>query len=111
MTAASFVETEPAFDPPERAGPDFRARGGLAVARPCDAGNPSGTINNMPRNLPVRRIPLAEEGRDDDMRRFSPTERVAMMWQLALQAWMFKEGLVDEPRLRRDVVRTVRGRR
>ena len=35
----------------------------------------------------------------------------AMMWQLAMQAWMFKEGLVDEPRLRRDAVRTLRGRR
>lgn len=69
------------------------------------------TMKMMPRDLPVRRIPLAEEGRDDEMRRFSPSERVAMMWQLALQAWMFKEGLVDEPRLRRDVVRVVRGRR
>ena len=65
----------------------------------------------MPHARSVRRIPLAEEGRDDDMRRFSPSERVAMMWQLALQAWMFKEGLVDEPRLRRDLVRVVRGRR
>ena len=65
----------------------------------------------MPRALRVRRIPLSEEGRDDDVRGLTPSERVAMMWQLALQAWMFKEGLVDEPRLRRDVVRTVRGRR
>jgi hypothetical protein len=59
----------------------------------------------------VRKITLAEEGRDDDIRDLSASERVAMMWQLALQAWMFKEGLRDEPRLRRDVVRTVRGRR
>lgn len=65
----------------------------------------------MPRELRVRRIPVAEEGRDDDLRRLSPSERVAMMWQLALQAWMFKEGLVDEPRLRRDAVRIVRGGR
>jgi hypothetical protein len=63
------------------------------------------------RALPVRRIPLADEGRDLDMQRFSPSERVGMMWQLALQAWMFKEGLVDEPRLRRDAVRIVRGGR
>jgi hypothetical protein len=67
--------------------------------------------DGVPRDVPIRRIPLSEEGRDDDMRRFSPSERVAMMWQLALQAWMFKDGLVDEPRLRRDVVRIVRGRR
>jgi hypothetical protein len=57
----------------------------------------------------VRRTTLADEGRDDHVRRLSPSERAGLMWQLALQAWMFKEGLRDEPRLRRDVVRTVRG--
>lgn len=60
---------------------------------------------------PVRKITLAEKGRDDDVRRLSPSARVAMMWQLAMQAWMFKEGLRDEPRLRRDVVHIVRGGR
>ena len=70
-----------------------------------------GTMTRVSRPRRVRRITLADEGRDDDVRRLSPGERVAMMWQLALQAWMFKEGLVDEPRLRRDVVRVVRGRR
>lgn len=60
---------------------------------------------------PIRRVPLADEGRFRDEDRLSPAEGVAMMWQLALQAWMFKEGLVDEPRLRRDVVRTLRGGR
>jgi len=68
-------------------------------------------MTRMTRLRPVRRIPLGEEGRDLDMRGFSPSERVAMMWQLALQAWMFKEGLVDEPRLRRDAVRIIRGGR
>jgi hypothetical protein len=61
--------------------------------------------------MPVRRIALADEGRHRPDDRLSPSENVAMMWQLALQAWMFKEGLVDEPRLRRDVVRTLRGGR
>lgn len=65
----------------------------------------------MPRILPVRRIALAEKGRPLDDTYRSPSENVAMMWQLALQAWLFKEGLVDEPRLRRDVVRTYRGGR
>jgi hypothetical protein len=66
---------------------------------------------SVQRDVPIRRIPLADEGqrRRDD--RVSPSEGVAMMWQLAMQAWMFKESLVDEPRLRRDVVRTVRGGR
>jgi hypothetical protein len=62
----------------------------------------------MPRDIPVKKIALADEGRLDDVRHLGPSDRVAMMWQLALQAWMFKEGLVDEPRLRRDVVRTLR---
>lgn len=45
------------------------------------------------------------------LRRLSPDERVAMVWQLTLQAHMFREGHIDEPRLRRDVVRIVRGGR
>ena len=36
-----------------------------------------------------------------------PAERIAMVWQLTMQAWAFK-GLEHEPRLRRDVVRVVR---
>jgi hypothetical protein len=63
------------------------------------------------KELVVRRIPLAEEGRPHDGWPATPADGVAVMWQLALQAWMFKEGLVDEPRLRRDVVRTLRGGR
>jgi hypothetical protein len=62
-------------------------------------------------DVPIRRLTLAEEGQHRREDRVSPSDGIAMMWQLALQAWMFKEGLVDEPRLRRDVVRTLRGRR
>lgn len=65
----------------------------------------------MPNTRVVRRIPLSEEGRTDDAARLTPSERVAMMWQLAMQARMFKDGAVDEPRLRRDVGRVIRGRR
>jgi hypothetical protein len=57
----------------------------------------------------VRKLHLREEGGDDDVRRLTPSERVAMVWQLTLQAWAFKEGRWVEPRLRRDLVRTVRG--
>ena len=41
----------------------------------------------------------------------SASERVAMVWQLTLQANEFKEGRPVEPRLRRDVVRVIRGGR
>jgi len=36
-----------------------------------------------------------------------PSARVAMVWQLTCEAWGIKPG--DEPRMRRDVVRIVRG--
>lgn len=73
--------------------------------------SPEGYNPVVSRDVPIRRIPLADKGRPSRDERISPSDGVAMMWQLALQAWMFKEGLVDEPRLRRDVVRTVRGGR
>ncbi len=57
---------------------------------------------------PVRTIPRALEGDESAQRRMTPAERIAMVWQLTLQAWAFKEGLTDEPRLRRDIVRVVR---
>jgi hypothetical protein len=65
----------------------------------------------MSRAVTVLRQTLEQQGDDDDVRQLSPSARVAMMWQLALQTLMFKEGLVDEPRLRRDVVGVVRQRR
>ena len=60
-------------------------------------------------NYSSKLVSLKEE--TDDLKNTTPAERWAMMWQLAPQAWMFKEGMVDQPRLRRDVVRIVRGGR
>lgn len=60
---------------------------------------------------PTRRTTLAQKGKEDDLARTTAAERIAMVWPITLQAWQFKEPLHDEPRLRRDVVRTVRGRR
>lgn len=57
---------------------------------------------------PVRKIILSEEGSTSDVMHLSPSERVALVWQLTAQAWTFKDGTWDEPRLRRDVVRTQR---
>jgi hypothetical protein len=57
---------------------------------------------------PVRKLRLEDEGRDVDVERMTPSERVAMVWELTVQAWTFKEGRFDESRLRRDVVRTLR---
>lgn len=62
-------------------------------------------------NYPVRKLRLKDEGIEDDYAKFTPDERLAMVWTMTMQAWMFKEGLVDEPRFRRDVVRVIRGKR
>ena len=40
----------------------------------------------------------------------TPAERVAMVWQLTREAWTFKDGQWNEPRLRRDVGRVIRRR-
>jgi hypothetical protein len=65
--------------------------------------------SNYPTRL--RRLHDPDADRDDDafVQSLTPGERMDMVWQLTLQAWAFKEGLVDEPRLRRDVVRVIRG--
>jgi hypothetical protein len=55
----------------------------------------------------LRRLHDPEE---DELRGRTPEELVQMVWVLTLQAWAFKEGTLDEPRLRRDVVRVVRGK-
>ena len=59
---------------------------------------------------PVRVTRLEDQGKDHDYAAMTPEQRFAMVWTLTLQAWMFKEGRLDEPRLRRDVVRIVRDR-
>lgn len=49
---------------------------------------------------------------DDDryLKQLSPDELIGMMWQLALDAWSFKENLNAEPRLQRHVVILKRGK-
>lgn len=59
-------------------------------------------------HYPVRRVTLEDEGKNDDYSRFTPAERLAMVWELTKQAWIFKEGRWDEPRLDRHDVRLVR---
>lgn len=56
----------------------------------------------------VQKLSLGQEGPDSDIGRLAPSERVALVSQLTVQAWTFKEGKWDEPRLRRDVVSTQR---
>lgn len=54
---------------------------------------------------------LEDEGEEPDVLRMTPSERVAMVWPLTLQAWGFKEGFDENARVRRDIVRTIRNLR
>ncbi len=58
----------------------------------------------------TRKMTLLQEADDVWTDALDPAERLAMVWQLTLQAWAFK-GLEHEPRLRREVVRVARSGR
>jgi hypothetical protein len=62
-------------------------------------------------HYPVRKGTLHDESHDETLAHLSPAARIAMVWSLTAQAWQFKEPAFHEPRLRRDVVRTLRGGR
>jgi hypothetical protein len=62
------------------------------------------------RDVLIRKTPLENSDRNCDLKDKSPQELIGMMWQLALNAWSFKENLNVEPRLQRDVV-VLKGRR
>ena len=57
---------------------------------------------------PVRKFKLGEEDDSDDYSRFTPSERVAMVWEITKDAWAFKDPNWRESEFRRDVVRIVR---
>jgi hypothetical protein len=60
----------------------------------------------LERNIQVGKTSLKEE--TDNLKKKTPEERWAMMWQLALDAWAFKGETVAEPRLQRHIIRVYR---
>ena len=60
---------------------------------------------------PTRRRRLSDPDDEPEIAAMTPAQRMELVWPITLQTWAMMEGLVDEPRLRRDVVRVVRGRR
>lgn len=56
------------------------------------------------RSILIRKRSLRESDGNDDLKGKSPQELIGMMWQLALNAWSFKENINAEPRLQRHVV-------
>lgn len=56
------------------------------------------------RNILVRKSSLHNADDESDLKDKSPEQLLDMMWQLALNAWSFKENLNAELRLQRDVI-------
>jgi hypothetical protein len=54
--------------------------------------------------MKVRLTRLSEQGKEDDLRMSTPAERLAMVWPLTLDAWLFKGRSVGEPRLQKHIV-------
>ena len=62
------------------------------------------------REIVIKKAKLHETQLRDDLQDKSADELIGMMWQLALNAWSFKENVDVEPRLQRHVVVLKRGR-
>ena len=54
----------------------------------------------------VRVLKLKEQDRNDDLKRTTPAQRLAMMWQLTMDAWPFKVEPVSK--FQGDAVRVIR---
>ncbi len=66
-----------------------------------------GTLTNFQTiKKQIRR--LKDQGDEPDLRALGPGERLAMVWQLTVDAWAFRGEPIDESRLQRHVVRVVR---
>jgi hypothetical protein len=59
-------------------------------------------------HLKIRISKLKDQGNEPDLHHTTPAERLAMMWQLTLDAWTFKGEPLAEQRLPRHIVRVVR---
>jgi hypothetical protein len=63
------------------------------------------------RILKIRIQKLTDQGKEEDLLNTTPAERLSMMWQLAVDAWLFKGESIAQSRLPRHVVSVVRGER
>jgi len=56
------------------------------------------------RDVLIRKTPLHDTREDEDLKNKTPQQLIGMMWQLALDAWAFKENLNAEPRVQKHIV-------
>ena len=106
-----MIRTEGGSSRPEACSADPARDNASSMDHP-DEPSASDRVSDAPdrSSYPVRVTRLEDREDDTYLRSLSPADRIAMVWPLTLQAWAFKEGLDDEPRLQRHVVRVVRGR-
>jgi hypothetical protein len=62
------------------------------------------------RTRTVRIVSLHGQDNDSDLRNTAPSERLGMMWQVALDAWAFKGEPLAESGLPRHIVSIQRGK-
>jgi hypothetical protein len=60
------------------------------------------------RTNKIRLSTLKEQDQSNDLRSTTPAQRIAMMWQLTVDAWAFKGEPIAELRLPRHIVRVLR---
>ncbi len=58
----------------------------------------------MSDSLRIIKSSLQRETEDNEIATLSPSERVALMWQITVDAWSFKENFNAESRLQRHIV-------
>lgn len=56
----------------------------------------------------IRICTLEDQGKQSDLISSTPSERLGMMWQLAVDAWLFKGEQIAESRLSRHITSILR---
>ena len=59
-------------------------------------------MNNHRRVIQIST--LEDQGQEPELAKLSPAERIAMVWQLTIDAWAFKGEHIAESRLPRHII-------
>lgn len=63
----------------------------------------------MENNRKIIRITrLEDQGAESDLKETTASERIAMMWQLTIDAWLFKGEHIAQSRLQRHITHILR---